>query len=154
MPQRLSKVPMADLVPETRDWNSGNGIDLRSWIGCVGSLEHAIGYAELFWPDFAEHDGCILCDGFSEESYNGFMKQTGGNRQAVEAVMNHCHILDLFSDPDLNPTREQVVYLGRLLKEMWAAKLQRDFPAKRFLVTFPEEASEDLLDYEVTFFQA
>jgi hypothetical protein len=144
---------MADLVPETQDWNGGNGIDLLSWVRCVGSIEHAIAYGELFWPDFAEHDGCVFFAGFSEESYVGFMQQTGGNRKAVEAVMNHRHILDLFCRPELQPTLEQVVYFGRLLKEMWAAKLQRDFPDKRFVVSFPEDPSEDLLDYEVTFFQ-
>lgn len=153
MPQRLSNVPMADLVPETRDWNSGSGIDLRSWITCVGKFEYAIGYGEVFWPDFVEHEGCVFCDGFSKESYSGFMKQTGGVRQAVEAVMNHLHVLDLFCGPDLHPTREQVLYLGRLLKEMWAAKLQRDFPDKRFVVSFPEDPLEGLLDYELTFFQ-
>jgi hypothetical protein len=119
----------------------------------VSSFEHAIAYGELFWPDFAEHDGCILFAGFSEKSYQGFMEQTGGNRQAVEAVMNHRHIIDRFCRPELEPTQAQVVYLGRLLKEMWAAKLQRDFPTKRFVVSFPEEKLEDLLDYEVTFFQ-
>jgi hypothetical protein len=121
---------------------------LEAWIGCVGSYEHAIGYGELFWPDFVEHDGCILLTGFSEESYLGFMQKTGGNRQATEAVMNHRHILDLFCGSERRPTREQVVYLGRLLKEMWAAKLQRDFPGKRFVVSFQEKPTEDLLDYE------
>jgi hypothetical protein len=153
MPQRLSDIPLTDLVAETRQWNDGRGIDLESWIACVGNFEHAIAYGELFWPDFAEHDGCVFFARFSEESYRGFLQQTGGNRQAVEAVMNHRHILDLFCRPDLKPTREQVIYLGRLLKDAWAAKLQRDFPGKRFVVSFPEEASEDLLDYEVTFFQ-
>jgi hypothetical protein len=153
MSQRLSDIPLADLIPETRAWNDGRGIDLGDWIGCVGSFEHAIAYGELFWPDFAEHDGCVLFAGLSEESYRGFMQQAGGNRQAVEAVMNHRHIVDLFARPELEPTRAQVVYLGRLLKEMWAAKLRRDFPGKRFVVSFPEEPSENLLDYEVTFFQ-
>ena len=81
------------------------------------------------------------------------MEQTRGNRQAVEAVLNHRHILDLFYRPELKPTRAQVVYLGRLLKEMWAAKLQRDFPGKRFVVSLSEEEIEELLDYQVTFFQ-
>ncbi|MCI0642767.1 MAG: hypothetical protein L0Y72_27465 [Gemmataceae bacterium] len=153
MPQRLSDVSLADLIPETRAWNGGNGIDLADWIGCVGSFEHAIAYGELFWPDFVEHDGCVFFAGFSEESYRGFMQQTNGNRQAVEAVMNHRHILDLFSRPELSPTREQVVYLGRLLKEMWAAKLHRDFPGRQFVVSFDEGPSGNLLDYEVTFFQ-
>jgi len=153
MPQQLSDVPFANLIPETRDWNAGKGIDLMSWLGCVGSFEHAIAYGELFWPEFAEFNGCVFFAGFSEESYRGFMCQTKGNKQAVEAVMNHRHILDLFSRPELQPSQNQIVYLGRLLREIWAAKLRRDFPDKRLVVSFPEHPSEDLLDYEVTFFQ-
>src|SRR5579862_7666264 len=107
MPQRLNEVPLADLIPETREWNGGKGIDLRSWIGCVGSFEHAIAYVELFWPDFKLFDDCVFFAGFSEEAYQGFLTQTGGNKQAVEAVMNHQHMLDLICGPKLRPTREQ-----------------------------------------------
>lgn len=151
MPQRLSDVLMTDLVPETRDWNGGRGISVADWIGCVGSVEHAIGYGELFWPEFAELDGCVFFADVTEAGYRGFMQQTGGDKQAVEAVLNHRHILDLFSGSE--PTREQVVYLGRLLREVWAAKLARDFPDRRFVVSFPEEGRESLLDYEVSFYQ-
>ena len=66
MPQRLSDVPMADLVPETRDWNNGLGIDLESWIGCTGGFEQAIGYGELFWPEFLEMDGCVFFAGVAK----------------------------------------------------------------------------------------
>jgi hypothetical protein len=153
MPQRLSDIPLADLVPETRKWNGGAGIDLESWIGCVGSFEHAIAYAELFWPDFVEFDGCVFFAGLIEENYRGFMEQTRGDKRSVETVMNHRHILDLFCGPELRPSREQVVYIGRLLKDMWEAKLKCDFPARRFVVSFPEEPCEGLLDYEITFYQ-
>jgi hypothetical protein len=153
MSQRLSDVPLPQLVPETQDWNGGHGIDLYDWIGCVGIIEHAIAYGELFWPDFVEFDGCVLFAGFSEESFRGFMSQTGGDRRAVEAVMNHRHITDIFCGSDNIPTRHQVIYLGRLLREMWRAKLQKDFSEKDFVVSFPEEPSECLLDYEITFYQ-
>ena len=151
MPQRLSDVPMADLVPETRDWNGGRGISVADWIECVGSVEHAIGYGELFWPEFVELDGCVFFAGVTEGNYKAFLEQTGGDKRAVEAVLNHRHLLDLFVDSQ--PTREQVVYLGRLLREMWAAKLARDFPARRFVVRFPEAGRVDLLDYEVSLYQ-
>ena len=60
MPQRLSDVPMADLVPETREWNDGTGIALDDWIGCIGSVEHAIAYGEMFInsSDTYEHHFC------------------------------------------------------------------------------------------------
>ena len=153
MPQRLSDVPLPHLVPETREWNGGRGIDLLSWVGCVGSFEHAIAYGELFWPEFVEFDGCIFFAGFSEENYRGFMAQTGANKQAVEAMMSHRHVLDLFSQEGPEPTRPQVVYLGRLLKEMWSAKLRRDFPGREVVVNFSEEDCLELLDYEVSFHQ-
>ena len=153
MSQRLGDVPLAELVPEIGLWNNGCGISLDLWIRCVANIEHAIGFGELFWPDFVEHDGCVLFAGFSEESFLGFMRQTGGDRRRVEVVMNHRHILDLFGGHDSSPTRSQIVYLGRLLKEMWSAKLQRDFLGKRCVVSFSDEPSEDLLGYEVTFFQ-
>lgn len=150
MPQRLSDVPMVDLVRETRDWNGGRGVELLSWIGVVGSVEHAIAYGELFWPEFVEFDGCVFFAGVTESSYRGFTAQTAGDKRAVEAVLNHRHILDLFQFAQ--PSREQVVYLGRLLREVWAAKLTRDFPGRRFVVSF-EEGCDSLLDFQVYFYQ-
>ena len=43
--------------------------------------------------------------------------------------------------------------LGRLLRQMWECKLQRDFPERQVVFRFLEEDCEDLLDYEITFFQ-
>lgn len=154
MPQRLSDVPMADLVPETRDWNNGLGIDLESWIGCTGGFEQAIGYGELFWPEFLEMDGCVFFAGVAETNYRDWMQHTGGDKRAVETVLNHRHITDLFSGQGAQPSRHQVLYLGRLLREIWGVKLASDFPQRRFVVSFPENGSEDLLDHVVTFYQA
>ena len=148
MPQRLSDVPLPHLIPETREWNEGRGIDLLSWVGCVGSFEHAIAYGELFWPEFVEFDGCIFFAGFSEESYRGFMAQYGENKQAVEAVMSHRHILDFFSQKDPEPTRPQVGYLARLLKEMWSAKLRRDFPEKKMVYAFTAPKQMSTINYK------
>jgi hypothetical protein len=154
IPQRLSDFNLADLVPETQKWNEGSGVDLKSWLWRVGSFEHAIGYGKLFWPEFTEFDDCVFfTEGFSAECYYTYMRQAGGNKQAVEEVMNHRHILDLFSPPERQPTREQIVYLGRLLKEMWTTKLHRDFPTRRILISFSDEPCGDLVDYIITFFQ-
>jgi hypothetical protein len=48
------------LIPELRHWNNGKGIHVLEWLSAIGNYEHAIAYAELFWPDFVEHDGCVL----------------------------------------------------------------------------------------------
>ena len=147
-------VKCADLIPELKAWNNGTGIDIASWIGCVGNYEHLIGYGAILWPEFIEHDDCVFfADRFAEKNYLAFMKQTKGNKSAVEAVMNHTHILDICCSAQPKPTREMVLYVGRLLKDIWQAKLNRDFPKRRITVSFPEEHEDDLLYYEVSFFQ-
>jgi hypothetical protein len=144
------------LIPELPHWNNGRGIDVDAWIGCIGRHDHAIGYSRVFWPDFVLHEGHLLRAGFDVDSYRGFAA-TGRGRQAVEAVMNHEHLVDIFmgfANEGIDPTREQILYLGRMLEEMWTAKLQRDFPDLDLVVSFPREHEDDLTRYEITVFQA
>jgi len=133
-----------------------DAVDFRdSWPGLIeGDYAELVGYARILWPSFIEHDGCVFMAGrFTENNYQGFMRQTGGNKTAVESVMNHIHVLDLFSNAP-SPSRELVRYLGQLIKETWTAKLLRDLPNRRFNVSFyPEGATSDLIQYEVTFSQ-
>lgn len=143
----------ASLIPELSEWNAGEGIEIGAWLSCVGNYEHAIAYARLFWPEFAVHEDCVLFADFAEASYQGFASQTRGSRKALESVMNHRHLLDLFPSAPTEPTRAQIVHLGRALKDMWSSKLRRDFPSREIVVTFREEGIEDLLDYQITFFQ-
>jgi hypothetical protein len=147
------EVDFSALIPELSTWNEGKGLNVDSWLTRIGSYEHAVAYARLFWPAFTIHEDCVLFAGFSEKIFGGFMEQTGGNKQAVEAVMNHRHILDLFQNVSREPTEEVLLHLGRMLKDMWSCKLRRDFPSRTVLVTFPEEGIDDLSDYEITFFQ-
>ena len=141
------------LIPQLATWKNGEGTDVDTWLVNVGSYEHAVAYANLFWPEFTVHDDCVLVAGFNETIFDGFMEQTGGNRRAVEQVMNHRHILDLFQKPDQAPSEEIIVHLGRVLKDMWSCKLRHDFPSRTIVVSFTENDVEDLLDYEITFYQ-
>jgi hypothetical protein len=58
------------------------------------------------------------------------MEQTQGTKRAVEAVMNHRHILDLFPNVTREPSEEAIVHLGRVLKDTWSCKLRRDLPER------------------------
>ena len=114
-------------------------------------------WRDVLWPDFGEHDGCIFCrkmDAAGEVIYQDWMAQTGGDRRRVEAVMNHHHIADLIGGVVELPSHEVVLAIGRLLRELWTAKLSRDFPDRKFVVSFPEDYSADVVDYEITFYQA
>ena len=134
MPQRLSNVPLADLVPETKLWNNGHGIDFETFAGYHGSFELAIAFGEIFWPAFFEFEGCVFRGESADEqfmkSYKHNLRSLKDDRQAVEMLHNHLHVWDLFPSTagDPQPTRDQCLYLARLLRETWEAKLSRDFP--------------------------
>ena len=143
---------MDELIPDLRKWNDGRGISVEDWVQLVGNFEHAIAYSTLFWPEFQLHDGCVFFAGLDEANYQKWLKTTNGNKTSVQAVMNHRHILDLFPYAEPEPTQEQIIFLGRKLKDMWQTKLNRDFPDQQITVSFPEEPEGDLLSYEITFF--
>jgi hypothetical protein len=90
---------------------------------------------------------------FSAQSYRDFMGHCKGDRRSVETVMNHRHVFDYFSHAGGSATGDQIVYLGRVLKDIWQTKLARNFPGRRFVVSFPEGPFEGLTDYQVTFWQ-
>ena len=146
-----------ELVPEMQAWNEGNGIDIDSWIGCIGSYTHAIGYSRIFWPQFVEYDGCILIsDHVDPTNYHNWKKAHNGDRQRVEQSMNHQHIVDLFINTT-EVTPAQLRYLGRILTEMWKAKLHRDFPKRSFIVEFADgdcdEDFDEYYGYIISFYQ-
>jgi hypothetical protein len=141
------------LIPELPAWNNGAGIAPADWISCVGNYQLAVGYSLIFWPRFVLFEGYLLYEGFSEESLRGFEKMTKGNRTAVEAVMNHIHMVDIHCN-DVDAREEQLRYLGRVLKDIYTLKLKADFPDLNITVAFNDEAGLDPLDYELTFFQS
>ena len=141
------------LISELARWNDGAGIDLRSWIGTVGRFDHAVGFAAVFWPDFTVHDECLLLQPLNVENYNHWMTETKGDRTAVESVMNHRHIADLFGGSDPQTTPEVLAHLGRVMRDMWSCKLARDFPGRRVTVELAGGDSEDLMEHVITFSQ-
>ncbi len=136
---------------ELAAWNNGRGVDLEDWICCMGNYNLAIGYLSIFCPEFVEFEGYILRDGFSKDALRSFEEGSTRDRKSVEAVMNHLHIVDIHHE-DLS--KDKVILLGRKLKEIYEARLQWQFPEKPCTVSFYEpETDEDLLDYEITFWQ-
>jgi hypothetical protein len=80
------------------------------------------------------------------ETYKEWQAKFAGDRVSIEAMLNHRHIHYLFlAAPE--PTPEVIQQLGLLLRDMWMAKLSRDFPDRQFVV-----AVSDGDDPEITFY--
>ncbi|MCW2319036.1 hypothetical protein M2322_004605 [Rhodoblastus acidophilus] len=139
---------------ELAAWNGGAGIDLESWTGCEGRFALAVGYGSIFWPEFVEFDGYILQEGFSEAVLRGFESREGTTRKAVEWVMNHLHIVDIQHYGCADASKDKIVFLGKMLKEIYEAKLKWQFPDRPCEVEFYIPPDEDnLMDYQVSFWQ-
>jgi hypothetical protein len=143
----------ASLKNELAQWNNGAGIDVESWIGCEGRFALAVGYSSIFWPEFVEFDGYVLRKGFSESSLRGFEKREDSTRRGVEWVMNHLHIADIHHVGCADMSEDKLIYLGHVLHEIHQVKLKSQFPDRPCTVEFYTPKADDLLEYQITFWQ-
>lgn len=152
----MKKPDYKKLIPELKKWEEYNTGDFGpdEWISCIGNHGHAIGYLAIFWPDFHEYERCIFVGSQPSKShYKSWIEEAKGDKQAVEAILNHVHISDLFQAMDLSVSTEQIRYLGNKMQEMWLAKVKMEFPEKEIVVEFDEGNIADLADAQVTLFQ-
>lgn len=141
------------LIPELKHWNNGKGIEPDDWIGCIGEIEHAIGFSTIFWPKFVLFNDCIFIEDMNEETFSKWYRHCKNDYKALECTVNHRHVADLFATGK-NTTREQLKFIGNILKEMWEAKLIREYPNRKIIVDFIEQNDDDdLLGYILTVYQ-
>jgi len=118
-------------------------------------ISTALDLIQLFWPDFAESDGCV----FAQFQWSG--KYTGDfiDKTQTECFINHTHILMLFrnratfamAEPvsaelsvreeiydEAHPDFVAACLTGRTMARMWAIKLKHDFPTARFRVYYTQ----------------
>ncbi|QPC91923.1 hypothetical protein [Mesorhizobium sp. INR15] len=148
----LMDVPES-MKAELATWNHGAGISLEGWISCMGGFSLAVGYSTVFWPGFVAFERYILLEGFSKESLRGFERGPGATRQSVEAVMNHLHLADIHGFHD-GIAADKLIFLGTVLRQIYQAKLQWQFPDRRFVVELFIPETNDIEDYQLSFWQA
>lgn len=144
-----------ELIPGLKEFDEHNEIktaDPAVWPCMEGNVGLAISYTAIFWPDFFELDGMVFRYELTKARLDSWLRHTKGNKKSVEWVVNHIHIQDIHGMGS-TATPEQLIYLGRALKDMLICKLLRDFPDKQFVVEFIEDNIENLADYQVSFFQ-
>ena len=145
-----------ELVPELRAWDEHNRGEEspEGWASCMGSYSLASAYACLVWPQLVEVSGMIFREGVTEQDVEGWLAHTQGNKQSVEATLNHLHILDV-QHPGIwsEATESQLQFLGQTLRASWNAKLMNDFPTRQFVVEFIEGSKDKPREYQVLFYE-
>jgi hypothetical protein len=103
-----------------------------------GTTLDALLYARLFWPEFTEFEGMVFRPE-DLETPEDFERVTAAlekhaNREEVEQSFNWIDVHQLFESRRDDSTPEEDRALARVLQQMWAARLQLQFPTREFVV--------------------
>jgi hypothetical protein len=117
-------------------------------------IRHVLAVSKFLWPDFFIVENIVILEE-SRNSYINFQSKVHADPAGVESALNHRHLMDIFELPPHHPTPTyaQILAIGRLLKEMWTAKLRQDFPTRTFTVDFPENFNLEIDNPSISFWQ-
>ena len=77
-----------DLLPELRTWNDGKELGALDYIYAPATSMNALAYAALFWAEFIERNGYVLCKGFSVERLRDWERASSARENQIEAAAN------------------------------------------------------------------
>ena len=110
-------------------------------------------YLNHCWPTFQERQGCIILNDVNGKDLAEMLYITQNSKISVETQLNRRRLIHILpANAPINPADLSVI--GSTLREMWQAKLRKDFPNKTFSVIFTEGTNGlDVENFEITFFQ-
>ncbi|MFI2661534.1 hypothetical protein [Micromonospora carbonacea] len=130
-------------LPQMKGWiRAGEEFDPRSFLQSTASVGEAAAMSILFWPEFTEYrKGVFLGFLFERRGVDAWFDELKGDEVAVEGVVNHVHLWDVFA-PKVEAEYAVLAELAPRIAAMWRAALESTFPARRFVVSVAD-ASED-----------
>jgi len=144
-----------DQLKDFQVWKAANSdaFSLGDYLFGVSNLETAIAFTKLFWPDSLVHEeGIFLTDGFSIDNYKEWKEKLDGDITSIEKIMNLRYVDDLLPSAD-DISRNNLIYFGQTLADMWESKLAKTFSGKLFLVECNFDEDDQDSKVTVTFSQ-
>lgn len=106
--------------------------DVFAWVSTPLSLAAV---ATLLSPQFVEVRGCVLrADRYWPETFARWWEELRGDRQRIEAVVNHEHLADLYLNSSSRPDRRFDEALARVVARCWRAALAEAYPERSFAI--------------------
>jgi hypothetical protein len=115
---------------------------LSAWefLNFKSGLQFAVAYSSLFWPEFTLHNGLVfISEKFSVASFDAAVS-SGLGFSAVQDLLNHVHVWDLFDFCEEQFSEPFAQYLAHVLQSAWSAKLVQDFPGLPVTVTLLDQS--------------
>lgn len=126
----------SDELPAFREWRSQfqPSPDTYSYIAEHLSVTDAFLMAKLLAPDFIVMRGCVLReDRFDPDNFEHWWASQAGNTTAIEHVINHLHLWDIF-DPEGDVEECALEALAERVALSWKLHASHQFPERDFHV--------------------
>ncbi len=125
-----------DLMSALRELHAdadSTGFDEGDALHAWGDPVHCLMYAQLLWPEFVVVDGHVFLRFFAPEPpAPGSVPARGTEEPGALAGYNWIEVGYLFASRAGSDEMGRV--LANVLREIWSAKLLRDFPDREFSV--------------------
>jgi len=139
--ERLDPMQFGDVSDWARSFEPP--MRLLDVIGVKIGLSGTLAVAAILWPKFVEVRGCVLLScRYDATEFEGWWSQLDGDHTAIEDMVNHLHLWDVFPAVDDPLAERGLVELGELMAESWRYALRSAYPGRDFLVSFDMEEEE------------
>lgn len=134
-----------------QEWTKYNPDSFTKWSYLRNEVraEDVVLLTTLLWPNFIEIDGIVfLAENFNEKTYRKQKRKAHWNASEYGAIVNHIHLEDAFNEDDI-PPHCVMVYIGKIMRQMWECRLSTLFAKKAFVVTL--DCSVEYKEYVISF---
>lgn len=139
----IRSLPAAGPLPAYQRWRQATQPQepgAWSYLGQQETAETAALFGTLFWPEFIEvRGGVLLAEHYRPEAFAQWWRQYAGKRSAIEGMVNHTHLYDLFPHAEVDDALAAYEHLASTLRRCWNAALTVQFPGRRFSFSYETE---------------
>jgi len=131
--------------PEAGQWieSSNRPATLLQFVGERVGIAGAAAVARLLWPRFVEYRGAVIREeAFNAVFFDQWWTKFSGDIAAIESMVNHLHLWDVFAQCDDEASFEIMDNLLPIIRSCWSAALAEAFPNRRFEVWTANEPDD------------
>lgn len=116
-------------------WADRSSINIFSYVSDICNPEDSLLFCKLLFPDFVVVDEAVILESnYDGDIFSAWFEKLDGDVGAVERVMNHTHLYDVFAG--CSDEVDDVVFeqLCEIVALAWRLVLRDKFPERLFLV--------------------
>jgi hypothetical protein len=129
--------------PQVKEWMAGSdAFNPPSFLMATTTIAEATALLMIAWPEFVEYRGRIFLKwSFLQSKVDTWFEELDGDGPAVEGVVNHLHLWDVFSLKGPEDYKAASMLAVNIAK-MWRIAVREAFPGREFDVAITDEPDD------------